>query len=123
MAAYSFTSKPIAAALVAASKRGVQVRAVLDKSNDTARYSAATFLSRAGIPTRINSRYAIFHHKFLIVDGETVETGSFNFTRAAAERNAENIVVLREHPDVARRFEQEFDRLWDESRDYGGEAP
>src|SRR4051794_32305306 len=79
LAAYSFTSRPIAEALVRAKRRGVEVLAVLDKSNETGRYSAATFLSRAGVPTRINYRYAIMHSKFIVVDGVTVETGSFNY--------------------------------------------
>ena len=49
--AYSFTSAPIAKALIDASKRGVKIHAVLDKSNETQKYSAATFLFNAGIPT------------------------------------------------------------------------
>ena len=59
MAAYSFTSPKIAKALVDAHKRGVQVRAVLDKSQLSERYSGATFLANAGVPVRIDSRYAI----------------------------------------------------------------
>jgi phosphatidylserine/phosphatidylglycerophosphate/cardiolipin synthase-like enzyme len=52
--AYSFTSAPIAKALVDAHKRGVTVLAVLDKSNETKKYSAATFLVNAGIQTLID---------------------------------------------------------------------
>jgi phosphatidylserine/phosphatidylglycerophosphate/cardiolipin synthase-like enzyme len=52
--AYSFTSAPIAKALVDAQKRGVKVLAVLDKSNETQQYSAATFLVNAGIQTLID---------------------------------------------------------------------
>ena len=97
---------------------------MLDKSNATARYTAASFLSRAGIPTRIDERYAIMHNKFLVIDGVTVETGSFNYTVAAQTRNAENLIVLRHEPEVAAQYEQEWQRLWRESRDYGaGEAP
>jgi hypothetical protein len=32
--------------------------------------------------------------------------------------NAENVIVLRKYPDAARRYQQEFERLWNESRDY-----
>ena len=115
MAAYSFTSRPIAQALIDAHARGVEVEAVLDKSNLTERYSGATFLAHAGIPVRIDSRYAIMHNKFLIIDEATVETGSFNFTRAAATRNAENVVVLRDTPEVAATYEREWERMWAES--------
>jgi phosphatidylserine/phosphatidylglycerophosphate/cardiolipin synthase-like enzyme len=47
--AYSFTSAPIAKALVDAHTHGVRVLAVLDKANETDKYSAATFLTNAGI--------------------------------------------------------------------------
>lgn len=107
VAAYSFTSKPIAQALLEAHKRGIDVRVVLDKSNATARYSSATFLANVGIPTRINHRYAIMHDKFIVVDGERVETGSFNFTASAEARNAENVLVLRD-PAVAQRYAREW---------------
>lgn len=124
VAAYSFTSRPIAQALIDAHRRGVAVQVVLDKSNATARYTAATFLVNQGIPTRIDYRYAIMHSKFIVVDGVTVETGSFNFTAAAEARNAENLLVLRDMPQVAARYEAEWQRLWAESRDYGaGQAP
>lgn len=118
LAAYSFTSKEIAAALVAARGRGVDVEAVLDKSNATAHYSAATFLTNSGIPTRIDYRYAIMHNKFMVIDGVTVETGSFNYTRAASDANAENVIVLRDYPDVATKDSAEWLRLWNESDPY-----
>jgi phosphatidylserine/phosphatidylglycerophosphate/cardiolipin synthase-like enzyme len=60
--AYSFTSKPIAKALLEARKRGVKVEGVLDKSNATAKYSGATFLANAGIPVLIDSDHAIAHN-------------------------------------------------------------
>jgi phosphatidylserine/phosphatidylglycerophosphate/cardiolipin synthase-like enzyme len=116
VAAYSFTSKPIAQALLEAHKRAIDVRVVLDKANATARYSSATFLANVGIPTRINHRYAIMHDKFMVVDGEMVETGSFNFTASAEARNAENVLVLRD-PAVAQRYAQESERLWGESEE------
>jgi phosphatidylserine/phosphatidylglycerophosphate/cardiolipin synthase-like enzyme len=106
--AYSFTSAPIAKALVEAKRRGVDVEAVLDKSNRTERYSAATFLANAGIPTYIDAKHAIAHSKNIIVDGSVVITGSFNFTKAAEERNAETSLILRGFPDVAQKFEANF---------------
>src|ERR1035438_10512000 len=54
VAAYSFSSKPIATALLDAHKRGVDVRVVVDKSNATARYTAATFLANEGVPVRVD---------------------------------------------------------------------
>ena len=41
--------------------------------------SAADFLAHAGVPTLIDSEHAIAHNKVMVVDGETVITGAFNF--------------------------------------------
>ena len=96
MQAYSFTSAPIAKALLEAHKRGVKVEVILDKSQLTEKYSSVTFLYNSGIPTRIDTAHAIAHNKIMIIDGETVITGSFNFTKAAEEKNAENLLVIRD---------------------------
>lgn len=118
VAAYSFTSKPIAKALLQAHKRGVSIRVVVDKSQKKERYTSATFLSNVGIPVRVDSHYAIMHNKFMVVDERTVETGSFNYSAAAATRNAENVIVIRENPTVANVYQREWQRLWRESEPY-----
>ncbi len=94
--AYSFTSAPIAKALVDASRRGVKVQVILDASQRTEKYTAADFLRNAGIPTAIDAKHAIAHNKVMVIDGATLITGSFNFTTAAEEHNAENLLVLRD---------------------------
>jgi phosphatidylserine/phosphatidylglycerophosphate/cardiolipin synthase-like enzyme len=94
--AYSFTSAPIAKAVVDAHKRGVKVQVVLDKSQRMEKYSSATFLKNAGIPTYIDDKHAIAHNKVMVIDGATVITGNFNFTKAAEESNAENLLVIRD---------------------------
>ena len=93
--AYSFTSAPIAKALVNAHKRGVHVEIILDKSNKSAKYSAGDFTAHMGVTTYIDSRHAIAHNKIIIIDKETVITGSFNFTKAAEEKNAENLLIIK----------------------------
>jgi phosphatidylserine/phosphatidylglycerophosphate/cardiolipin synthase-like enzyme len=92
--AYSFTSAPIAKALVNAHKRGVSVEVILDKGQRREQYTSATFLANSGIPTFIDDKHAIAHNKIIIIDGETVISGSFNFTRAAEEKNAENLLII-----------------------------
>jgi len=105
--AYSFTAAPIAKSIVDAKRRGLDVRVILDKSNLREGYSAATFLEHAGVPVFIDSAHAIAHNKVMVIDGQTVITGSFNFTKAAEERNAENLVVLRD-PTVASQYVQNW---------------
>jgi phosphatidylserine/phosphatidylglycerophosphate/cardiolipin synthase-like enzyme len=103
-------------ALLEAEKRGIDVRVVVDKSQATANYTAATFLANDGVPVRVDYQYAIMHDKFIVVDGQEVETGSFNFTAAAERANGENIIVLHD-PAIAQRYGQEWDRLWTESEE------
>ena len=94
--AYSFTSAPIARALADARKRGIAVEVILDHSQQTEKYSSADFLARAGIPTYIDAAHAIAHNKVMVIDDETVVTGSFNFTKAAQVHNAENLLIVRD---------------------------
>jgi phosphatidylserine/phosphatidylglycerophosphate/cardiolipin synthase-like enzyme len=93
--AYSFTSALIAKALLEAHKRGVKVQVILDKSQRSEKYTSATFLTNAGIPTFIDAKHAIAHNKIMIIDREIVITGSFNFTKAAEEKNAENVLIIK----------------------------
>ena len=88
-----------------AHKRGVQVLAVLDTSNATGKYSAATFLVNAGIETLIDDQHAIAHNKVMVINSATVITGSFNFTKAAEEKNAEQLLVMQEAPELVQAYE------------------
>lgn len=102
--AYSFTSAPIAQAVVQAHRRGVEVRVILDKSQLSERYTSATFLRDAGIPVVIDNKPAIAHNKVMVFDDEAVFTGSFNFTRSAQERNAENGMLIRGDAAVVKAY-------------------
>jgi len=117
--AYSFTSAPIAKALTDAFKRGVKVEAILDKSQRKERYTAATFLVNAGIPTFIDDKHAIAHNKIMIIDRETVITGSFNFTKAAEEKNAENLLIIKDK-ELAKVYIDNWNKHKDHSERYEG---
>ena len=86
--AYSFTSEPIAKALVDAHKRGVQVQVILDKSQRTEKYSEADFIAHAGIRTLIDAKHAIAHNKIMVIDGDTVITGKVSSKRLMQSRAA-----------------------------------
>lgn len=119
VAAYSFTSKPVATALLEAHRRGVSVAVLADhKSNGPeSAYSAATFLANQGVPVRLNDNYAIFHHKFMVIDSLHVETGSFNYSASAVKRNAENVLFVWNAPALALRYGTEWKRLWNEAHE------
>lgn len=114
MQAYLFTDRRIANALVAALRRGVRVEIVADGAQEEsggAPYLPA--LRRAGAKVWLTASAGAAHNKVVIVDGErleaTVITGSYNYTRAANGKNAENIVIISGSPALARRFVDNFD--------------
>jgi phosphatidylserine/phosphatidylglycerophosphate/cardiolipin synthase-like enzyme len=106
--AYSFTCPDIAKALIAAARRGARVKVLLDKSNEGETYSELGDLEGHGIEVLIDAKHAIAHNKVMVIDGSTVLTGSFNFTRQAEHENAENLVVLNGHPALADRYRDNF---------------
>ena len=107
--AYSFTSKEIAEALLHAHRRGVAIRVILDKSDVSEHYSEADFLANSGIPVLIDDKHPIAHNKIIIIDGETLITGSFNFTKQAEEHNAENLLVIHDRGLAERYLENWHD--------------
>lgn len=92
--AYSFTSKPIAKALVLAKERGVNVQVILDKEALTGKKTTLRFFVQHKIPVWIDNQPAIAHNKVMVVDQTQVVTGSFNFTNAAQFQNAENVLII-----------------------------
>lgn len=115
VAAYSFTYPPIAEALVNAHRRGVDVKVVLDGKQREDKHSVFRYLKNNNIETRVNFSYAIMHHKFMIIDHKTLQLGSFNYTKSAEKRNAENVLVIREAPDILDAYLRQWQKLWNES--------
>ena len=79
------------------------------QSTSGSRYSAATYLTNAGIPVWVDTKVAIAHNKVMVIDGQRVITGSFNFTAAAQSRNAENLLVI-EDPALAAQYRTNWER-------------
>lgn len=92
---YSFTSDEIAQALLRAFIRNVVVEIIIDEGNDKSRYSQTNLLRQNGIKVYIDARETIHHNKVIIIDQEIVITGSFNFSKAAEQKNAENLIILK----------------------------
>ena len=94
--AYWFTSPSIAKALVEAHKRGVKVEVILDRSRTEIDNEQAAFIVQNDVPTFIDDKHTTAHSKVVIIDGQAVVTGSFNFTDQAEEENAENLLVIKD---------------------------
>jgi len=117
MAAYSFTNTIVANVLVTALKKGVKVSIVMDKSETHgAQAKIHDLLERAGAKIRLSHpQGGIMHDKYLVIDGQTVEWGSYNYTNRAEHSNFENATVLSD-PDIAEAYEQNFNKIWQQSR-------
>jgi phosphatidylserine/phosphatidylglycerophosphate/cardiolipin synthase-like enzyme len=107
--AYSFTSRNLANALIAAKRRGLDVRIIADREQTMASEgSRIPELAAARIPVLIDALTQSAHNKVMIIDGEYAEsaviTGSYNWTFAAQFRNAENVLILRRNPELARSY-------------------
>lgn len=108
--AFSFTSKPIAEAMAKRIKDGVTVRSLFDDRAMGAEASRDDYLASQGARVfKDANRYAM-HDKIIIIDGETVVTGSYNFTASANAKNDENALILHD-PEAARIYTREFERL------------
>jgi phosphatidylserine/phosphatidylglycerophosphate/cardiolipin synthase-like enzyme len=122
--AYSFTSANVTRALLAAKHRGVNVAVVADYKNNVLQdksgkaRAALSALVNAGVPVRLVSKYPIFHDKTVVADSRTVETGSFNYSEAAAHKNSENVLVLWGNPQVASTYLKHWNARYAEGSDY-----
>jgi len=108
MQAYSFSCPVIAEALVAAKKRGVKVSIILDRANEKETYSELKMLEEHNLLPLIDAHHAIAHNKIIIIDRRTLLTGSFNFTRQAEQDNAENLLIVKHHPDILEAYHLNF---------------
>jgi phosphatidylserine/phosphatidylglycerophosphate/cardiolipin synthase-like enzyme len=103
--AYSFTSRTLANALMAAKRRGVDVQVMADREQTySGEFSRIPELVQAGIPVLLEVRYQSAHNKVMVMDAGTAEgaviTGSYNWTYAAQYKNAENLLILRHSPEL-----------------------
>lgn len=115
MIGYSFQAPDIAQRLVAAAKRGVDVRVVIDKKRNQVKASETMmrYVASNGVKLRIDGHYHIQHDKTIIVDNQTVETGSFNYAPSAETMNSENVVVIHDMPGVTMQYVSHWQSRWD----------
>lgn len=115
LAAYTFTAPAVVRALIADKQRGVDVQVVVDEksSHKAASVAALNLLVNAGIPTRTVAAFQIQHSKYAVIDDLHVQTGSYNYTAAAARYNSENVLVVWNCPDLARLYLANWQHLFD----------
>jgi len=119
--AFSFTDDTLGAAMLDQMANGVQVAGIFETRGADTEYSECSGLLQAGADVRLDGNSYTFHHKVIIIDGETVITGSFNFSENAAESNDENLLIIHD-PIVAAAYEEEFNRRMAEATTLSGET-
>ena len=93
------------------------VRGIFETTGSNTEYSYFTDMNEAGLSNlevRQDGNGRIMHHKVIIIDGETVEFGSFNFTASAMTATDENVIIIHD-PEFASYFREEFETVWDEA--------
>jgi len=121
--AFSFTSRALANALMAAKRRGVDVQVMADREQTfSGEASRIPDLAQAGIPVMLELRYQSAHNKVMVMDAGTADaaviTGSYNWTYAAQYKNAENVLILRHNPDIANVYAANWRRHFAEALPY-----
>ena len=120
MMAFSFSAPDVMTALVDAQKRGVDVRVVIDEEGNTSAKSLAAmrYITQNGVKLRTDNHYRIQHDKTIVVDGDTVETGSFNFAKSAEYLNSENVIVIHHAPELAQKYLAHWENRWQQGVDF-----
>jgi len=115
--AFSFTSNELGEIVRTKAEAGLDIKGVMDKeqvaSNTGTEYDP---FRQAGLDVRIDGNDGQMHHKVFIVDEKIVVLGSYNFSKAAEERNDENILIIYNEA-IAKFFVQEFERVYAHARE------
>lgn len=109
---FTISENVISEEIIAAHKRGISVSIITDNDKLNDKGSDIRWLANEKIRVRIDEASSHMHHKFCIVDKEVLLTGSYNWTKSAADRNQENLLVT-EDPKMVKAYLGEFEKLWD----------
>jgi phosphatidylserine/phosphatidylglycerophosphate/cardiolipin synthase-like enzyme len=108
---FTITDDRIRQAIEQAYRRGVQLRILSDDDKSGDLGSDIDYLQRLGVSVRVDRSEYHMHHKFALFDGRRLITGSYNWTRSAAEHNEENFIVTSDAA-LLRAYQVAFDRMW-----------
>lgn len=108
---FSYTSDPIAEAMIEKQKAGLKVQGVFEAQNASGTGSEFAKLKRGDIDVLEDGNCYILHHKVIIIDDKTVITGSYNYTASAERDNDENLVII-DDAALAKQYVDEFQRLY-----------
>ena len=113
---FVFSSDSLAEAMIEVMDKDVNIQGVFENRNSTASWSKLPELHCAGAHVRQDGNRYVLHHKVVIIDDDTVVTGSFNFSGNASRSNDENLVIIK-NKDIAGFYIDEWQRMWDNAED------
>ena len=108
--AFSFTQDSLGKAMRKRFESGIDVQGVFEEKQ-ISQHSEYELMKKAGLAVVLDSSKSLMHHKVIVIDAETVITGSYNFSKNAEERNNENLLIIKGNPDIAESYLAEFDRI------------
>ncbi len=114
---FTISDNHISNTLLRAHNNGLNIQILTDNDKSFDRGSDIYKFDKAGMQVKMDTTSNHMHHKFMVVDGRLVLTGSYNWTRSAADYNHENILITAES-QVIKSYEKEFDKLWLEMAPY-----
>ena len=108
--AFAFTHDTLGSAMRDRFKSGIDVQGVFEK-RQVDKYSEFETMKKAGLPVILDRNRGTMHHKVIVIDGETVITGSYNFSKNAEERNDENLLIIKGNREIAAAYLAEFAKI------------
>lgn len=114
---FTISDDTITNAIIDSHKRGRSVRLITDNDKSLDAGSDIERLAKEGIAVKMDSTPNHMHHKFMVVDDNSLITGSYNWTLSAARYNHENVLLTKE-TSVVKSFLREFGQLWDKMEPY-----
>ena len=118
---FTISDNRITEAILLAHKRGIDLKLLTDNEKLFDKGSDIRELATKGVTVRIDMSRNHMHHKFAIIDDKAVLTGSYNWTRSAANYNHENILITN-NPVITASYCKEFDKLWNGMETYEGKT-
>ena len=109
--AFSFTHDRLGKAMRDRFEAGVDVQGVFEERQANNRYAEYKSMKEAGLSVALDENSGAMHHKVIVIDGETVITGSYNFSKNAETRNNENLLIIKGNQEIAEAYTSEFQRI------------
>lgn len=109
--AFSFTHDTLGTAMRDRFASGIEVRGVFEARQTDNPYAEYRAMKAAGLSVILDKNSGTMHHKVIVVDADTVITGSYNFSKNAEKNNSENLLIIKGNREIAAAYLAEFEKI------------